>query len=193
MFKKNILIIVALVLGVSGMFAQTKTEAKLPDTPAGKRTTALLKAVSQGDEASIRKFLEENVEERFRNAFPMEQHVAIFKRMNQAFGGGEITKVETPEPDIVEMTVKGAGDKKFQVSVQIAPGAPNLIESLNFREIKPKGAQANLLDGKPDLVAPGVVNTEIRGRIIEATLKQFNEQYVFPEVANEMDKAVRAR
>ena len=43
----------------------------LPDTPAGRRATELLRLTVDGDEASIRAFLEGSVAPRFRDAFPI--------------------------------------------------------------------------------------------------------------------------
>lgn len=189
MFNKIILTITAIFfIGTSNLLAQTKTEAKLPDTPVGKRADAMLKAIAQADEATVRKFIEENGSEGMR-ALPLEKHLNVFQGMRRDLEGMAITDVKSSDPDYIEITIKTRNGRIMQLEIQLTPAPSNLIDGIGFRNAPQQSAFSN----KPDLASPGVVNAENRAQIIESTLKQFNERYVFPDIAKEMEKAIRER
>ncbi|HEX8265662.1 MAG TPA: S41 family peptidase [Pyrinomonadaceae bacterium] len=192
MFKKIIIIFIAIFfVGAINLAAQTKTDTKLPDTPAGKRADAMLKAIAQADEATVRKFIEENGSKGMRS-LPIQKHLEVFQGMKYDLEGMVITDVNNPEPDYIEitMTVRGGGLKQLDIQLTAAPDY--LIDGIGFSS-KKTSAEQSPFSNKPDVVSPGVVNAENRAMIIESTLLQFNDLYVFPEVAKEMEKAVRQR
>jgi retinol-binding protein 3 len=195
MFKKNILTFIAIFFIAAGnLVAQTKPETKLPDSPAGKRADALLKTIAQGDEASIRKFIEEQFSEGLRNSAPMEQLIFMVQRWKKRLEGMEITGVKSPDSNTIEVAIKTAAGENLQLSAEVTPNAPNLLDGLGLlRSANSTAAPQPTFSDKPDLVSPGVVDAENRGMIIESALSRFNEMYVFPEVAKEMEKAIRER
>ncbi len=52
-----------------------------------------------------------------------------------------------------------------------------------------RDASAQMRPEQPDMT----IDTSVRTQIIEGALKRLNEQYVFPEVAQKMEQAIRAR
>jgi C-terminal processing protease CtpA/Prc len=193
MFKKTIMIFIAIFfIGTIHLAAQTKTETKLPDTPAGKRADAMLKAIAQADEATVRKFIEESGSEGLRK-IPMEKHLRIFQDLRRALEGMVITAVEGSDPGYIEIDLKNSNGEIKLLDIQLTPPPSNLVDGIRFDKGPRRAAEQPPFSTEPDLQSPGVVNAENRARIIESTIKQFNDLYVFPEVAQEMEKAVRQR
>lgn len=194
MFKKTLITLIAILsIGISNLVAQIKPETKLPDSQAGKRADALLKTVAQGDEASIRKFIGEQFSEELRNSAPIEQQISIFQRWKRNLEGMEITAVKSPDPNSIEIAIKTVAGRNLQLSILFTPNAPNLIDGLRMGQPENSTPATQPSFSKPDLVSPGVVNAENRAMIIESVLLRVNEMYVFPEVAKEMENAIRAR
>jgi C-terminal processing protease CtpA/Prc len=193
MFKKTIIIFIAIFLiGAINLAAQTKTEIKLPDTPAGKRADAMLKAIAQADEATVRKFIEENGSESLRE-IPVKEHLRIFQNLQRELEGMVITEVEGSDPGYIEITMKMRNGGIKQLDIQLTSPPSNLLTGIRIDNGPRRAAEQLPFSNKPDVVSPGIVNAENRAQIIESTIKQFNDLYVFPEVAKEMEKAVRRR
>lgn len=186
MYKKTIITFIAIFfIGTSNLIAQTKTETKLPDTPAGKRADAMLKAIAQADEATVRKFIEENGSKGLQ-AVPMEHSLRVFQGLKRDLEGMVITEVEGSEPGYIEITMKTRDGGIMQLDLSLTPAPDYLVDGV-------RTDRGPRFSNKPDVVSPGVVNAENRARIIESTIQQFTARYIFPEVAKEMEKAVRQR
>ncbi|MGH9943896.1 MAG: serine hydrolase domain-containing protein [Pyrinomonadaceae bacterium] len=104
----------------------------LPETPAGRRVRPLLKVIGGGDEAAIRQFLGEHVAPSFRDAFPVEQHVGQFRRMQRLFAGMQLAGVDAPDPNSIELVLKAGDGKAYKLSVEVEAGVPQRIASIGF-------------------------------------------------------------
>lgn len=120
--------------------AQSPDKLNLPDTPAGKRAAALLKVIAQGsdsDEATIRKFLDENFAPSLLKAYPIENHVARIREMQQDLAGFRVAGIKMRNPSEIELMLKTSGGTLMSLSVRVAAEAPQLIDGLGLAEAKP--------------------------------------------------------
>jgi CubicO group peptidase (beta-lactamase class C family) len=103
-------------------------QTSLPDTPAGRAAAALLETLRGGDTTAIRRFVAERMDAQFQ-ARPLEQQIALFRRMKSDFGDGRITAVQ-PRENGIRVTIE-AGAQAFTLSLGVEPTAPYRIDDLS--------------------------------------------------------------
>jgi CubicO group peptidase (beta-lactamase class C family) len=110
----------------------------LPDTPAGRRATELLRLTVDGDEASIRAFLESSVAPRFRDAFPIEDHLRILGRLRAESGGYDAVEVRESEPAAIEVVVRARDTGELRMlTLHTQPEPPHAIDGMGIRPLVP--------------------------------------------------------
>ncbi len=76
-----------------------KDTTVLPGGPMGARIKSLIEVVNSGDEARIRRFLEEECAKGFREAVPLDDHIATVFRFRGDTGGIDFHSVRTYTPE----------------------------------------------------------------------------------------------
>jgi len=119
MHRKFFITLILLLFMLTFAAAQQPGEVGFRDDPVvpegikGKRIRSIIEAVNSEDPALIRRFIEENCTDRFRNAFPMEEHLSTFLNVRQQTGGVEFFGIRIYSPPRPLETVVILKDRNF--------------------------------------------------------------------------------
>jgi hypothetical protein len=169
----------ALALTAARGAAQSPT---LPETPVGRQAAALLRAVQNPTEASVREFVGQNMDAEFQR-IPLAEHLSMFRRMGGDLIGAPIQSIQASGPDRLAVTFgAAAGSLVMDIAVEAAP--PHRINGLGVRgggaapgEAEPApaaldaAAQRSIVDSAAVVLAGFYVDADT-GRLIGAHLKQ---------------------
>lgn len=144
----------------------------IPDTAAGHTMAAWLDAFNSGDVARMDEFAD-----RYKD--PMRRWIT---RLRERTGGFDAVAIQKSEPRSITFVVKEKASTAQQIGfLRVADGDPALIEIFTFVEVPPGMTAAD-------------VRTEIDAdtprRIVDATAKTLNAQYVYPALAKKMAQAL---
>lgn len=119
---------------------------EIPDTPAYQRALEVLALVNDPDAAKIAAYVGESFAQKFRDDFPMDEHVSEFQRMHD--GSGKLEKhsarsYDPPRPPTHAVLVcRNTLAESWQaIVVEIEEDPPHLIRSLNFAPARPPAGQ----------------------------------------------------
>jgi hypothetical protein len=123
-------------------FAQTAPATaaglELPDTPAGRRAAEIIRLSAEGDDAGTRSYVEANFAPRFRDAFPIEDHVRILGEMRARAGGFDAVEVSASRPDAIQLVVRTRGTNELRMlNVHTEPEPPHRIDGMGMRPLTP--------------------------------------------------------
>jgi CubicO group peptidase (beta-lactamase class C family) len=95
----------------------------VPNGPAGDRMKALSAIIaSDGDDATLTTWLQENLGPGFLQDMPIERHVSMFKRMRADIGANTIEAVEQIGPEEFALKLRSVKSKAlFRVMLQLRP------------------------------------------------------------------------
>ena len=173
----------ALVLGLAAALAllaipQAPAQAQpaIPDTPAGRTFKAWLEAFNSGDHAQMDTYFH-----KYDPGKPVDNEMQ-FRSMT---GGFDLVQIVKSEPLRLEFLIKERSSETTAVGkLEVKDGDPAQVASFGLRAI-PAGTKLSDLNFKIDAAT--------RTRVIDGTITQLNEFYVFPETAKKMGEAVKAR
>ena len=173
----------ALVLGLAAAVAllaipQAPAQAQpaIPDTPAGRTFKAWLEAFNSGDHAQMDTYFH-----KYDPGKPVDNEMQ-FRSMT---GGFDLVQIVKSEPLRLEFLIKERSSETTAVGkLEVKDGDPAQVASFGLRAI-PAGTKLSDLNFKIDAAT--------RTRVIDGTITQLNEFYVFPETAKKMGEAVKAR
>ena len=101
-----VLVAVVLMLVARPVGAQSyRDERVMPEGVMGKRIDSIIGTVNSGDADRVRRFIEEECTEEFRNFAPMAEHVGVFLEVYRTTGGVDFYGVRTYEPPRPGQTV----------------------------------------------------------------------------------------
>jgi hypothetical protein len=158
-----------LVLLVSGVvYGQTS----IPDTPAGKVLRAWLDAFNSADRAKVEAYIK---------TFDPEQSVERMMGFHDQTGGFDLLGIESSEPLLIKFRVKEKSSPTVGIgSIQVKDAQSGIVESFSLRAIPPNAVVENV---KLDSVE--------RQRVVDGIVKNLNDYYVYPDLAQKMADAVR--
>jgi CubicO group peptidase (beta-lactamase class C family) len=114
-----------------GSLAERENGWGLPDSPTGRASSAFLTAISKGDPEGYRDFIQNHLEPGFRDEFPMEDHLAQFRKIREVVGDFELVGVEKTGPHSAKLRLRSKGSGEyFRVGLQLSPRPPHLIGGL---------------------------------------------------------------
>lgn len=161
-----------LVLGLAAAWPQTT----IPDGPAGQTLKAWLEAFNSGDKAQM---------EAYCHKYDPKESTDRMMSFRNMTGGFELLQILKSERLHVEFLVKERNsDTKAIGSLDVKDAEPAEVIQFGLRAI-PAGTAVSDLTFRIDAAT--------RARVIDASISQLNESYVFPDVAKRMEEAVRAR
>src|SRR6266566_3263469 len=150
-------------------YAQTS----IPDTPAGKVLRAWLDAFNSGDRGKVEAYIK---------TFDPQQSVERMMGFHDQTGGFDLLGVESSEPLLIKFRVKEKASPTVGIgSIQVKDAQSGLVESFNVRAIPPGAVVENV-----------TLDAAERQRVIDGTAKNLKECYVYPDLAQKMEDAVRA-
>ncbi len=110
---------------------------ELPDTPAYAAAKEIVALVNSADAAKAKSFIESRFTDKLRSSFPMEEHLAEFRRWHEFAGALEVYGARTydpPRPATAAVLICRAGlaESWRAVVVEVEDAAPHRIASLQF-------------------------------------------------------------
>jgi hypothetical protein len=163
---------VALFIPVLLFAAIGYAQTAIPDTPAGRTLRAWFDAFNSGDRAKVEAYIK---------TFEPEQSVERMMAFHSQTGGFDLVAIESSEPLFIKFRVKEkASSTVGRGSMQLKDAQSKVVESFNLRAIPPGAVVEDVkLDG-PE-----------RQRVIDGIAKNLKESYVYPELAQKMEDAIR--
>ena len=106
-----------------------QARVELPDTPAGRRAAEVLHLTVEGDDATTRAFIESSLAPRFRDAFPIEDHLRINAQIREESGGFDAVEVRESEPTSIQVVVRARATGELRVlTLHTEAEPPNRID-----------------------------------------------------------------
>jgi len=165
---KIALFIPALLFAAIG-YAQTT----IPDTSAGKALRAWLDAFNSGDRAKVEAYIK---------TFEPQQSVERMMGFHNQTGGFDLLEIESSEPLLIKFRVKEKAGSTIAIgSIQLKDAQSGVVEGFNLRAIPPGTVVENVK-----------VDSAERQRVIDGVAKNLKESYVYPDLAQKMEDAIRA-
>lgn len=137
---------------------------KLPDTPAGRQTAALMKALEKPDRAVIRAFIEKHFAAEFLKQIPLEQHINVNLGFAESTGGMTLLKVEKSEPYTTTILVRTGRGERMRGTVSVETEAPHAIRGIGYSPV--------------DEVAESAVGKLPKGKLSDAQIQEALDRLV---------------
>jgi D-alanyl-D-alanine carboxypeptidase len=142
-----------LFCGALGFAAEVGAEEGamvFPDTAAGRRAGAYFDAFNSGDENAVRAFFEENVARASLEARPVDERMAVYRRLKGDLAVLTPVKVVRATEDALTVIARSSTDKWVQLTFDLEKEPPHGIAGIGVR----------LLPEPPDLDQPTTPLTE---------------------------------
>lgn len=166
--KIRLALILSVLLG--GVLAYPQTT--IPDTPAGKVLRAWLDAFNSADRANVEAYIK---------TYDPEQSVERMIGFHNRTGGFDLLEIEKSEPLLIKFRVKEKASPTVGIgSIQLKDAQSAVVESFSLRAIPPGAAVENVK-----------LDAAQRSRVIDAIAKNLEESYVYPDLAQKMEEAIR--
>jgi CubicO group peptidase (beta-lactamase class C family) len=133
--------------GVRGALSQQpaaldfKDVAALPEGPVGARIRSVIEVMSSGDPERVKRFLNEECDKRFREAMPVEEHIATALRFYRDTGGIDFYSVRSFSPERPGVTVVVVKDRVlggwWGLSFRFGEAPGYLVAGLGFGSARP--------------------------------------------------------
>ncbi len=115
-------------------------ESALPAGKTGERIRSIIDTINSDSPERIRRFIEEECTEKFRNFAPMDEHINVFRSMFRETGGLTFHSIRTYEPERKGETVVILKDEYFDswrsFVVKFSDEENFLISSLRFGDAR---------------------------------------------------------
>ena len=162
------------LLCVSSLVAVTAlAQTSIPDTPAGRTLRAWLDAFNSGDRAKVESYIKK---------FDPDKSADGMLEFHNQTGGFDLLAIEASEPTLIKFRLKEkAGSTVAIGSMQLKDAQSGTVESLNLRPI-PAGA----------VVESVKLDAAEKQRVLDGIAKNLKESYVYPDLAQKMDDALRS-
>jgi hypothetical protein len=156
--------------------AHAGAEQAIPETPAGRTLKAWLEAFNSGDRTVLDAYLH-----KYDPGKSLDNEMQ-FRGMT---GGFDLLQIVKSEPLHLEFLVKERrSETKAIGKLDVKEGDPAAVADFGLRALPPGTAVADL---------NFKIDAATRVRVIDGSIAQLNESYVFPETAKKMADAVKAR
>jgi hypothetical protein len=148
-------------------------QVTIPDTPAGHALTAWLDAFNSGDKARIDAYIK---------TYDPKSTADFFTSFRGQTGGFDLLAIESSEPFLLKFRVKEKASPTVAMgSVQLSSAEPHHVETFGLRAIPPGATVENVK-----------LDAALRQTTIDGIASNLKEYYVYPEVAQKMEDALRA-
>lgn len=176
--QKTSLLWLAFLLFASPIMAQHGDAPLLPETQAGQRVAAYLKAFNSGDEQLMRAFFAENVSTEALRRRSVDERVGIYRQMRGNMETMTLRRVLQASEDAVSVLIETKKGGWFEIGFQFEKEAPHKFLGLQVEEMDgpPQGAAA-----PPKTETPSAPLTEAEAlALIE---KRLNELIAADEIS----------
>lgn len=109
----------------------------IPNSPTGRRASAILEAINRQDLDYVKQFIKENLTPAFIGQFSMEEHLAVFKGIHEDMGEIELLGAKKTGEFEAEILIQSKeSGRQLRISFELEAAEPNLIAGLSFKEEK---------------------------------------------------------
>jgi retinol-binding protein 3 len=158
-------------------------QATIPDTAAGRTFKAFLDAFNSGDRAKIDAYYRTYGDSSNPSAMPPPDAQMQFHNMT---GGFDVLQIVNSEPLHLEAVVKERNSSnKGLATLDVKQGEPATVVDMQIRLLPPGFSVSDLNHVMLDATT--------KARVIDGALARLNEFYVSPELARQMEEAIRVR
>ena len=179
MAKRRWFVLVLLLCAPTIALAQ----AAIPDTAAGRTFKAFLDAFNSGDRANIEAYYRTYGDTSNPNAMPPPDAQMQFRNMT---GGFDVLQIVKSEPLHLEAVVKERNSSnKGLATLDVKQGEPATVVDMQI-PLLPPGFSVSDLNNV-------ILDAATKARVIDGALAKLNEFYVSPDVARQMEEAIRVR
>jgi len=133
--KKNASLWLILLLLTLPVKAQNAAATKLPDTPAGGRVAAYVKAFNSGDEQVMRQFIAENVAPSALQQRPVEARIEIYRNMRSDLGRLELRRVAEASESAIKVLAQSKEGEWLELGFQFEPQPPHKLLGLRVERV----------------------------------------------------------
>ncbi|HEU4562582.1 MAG TPA: S41 family peptidase, partial [Longimicrobium sp.] len=173
----------AMLLAAAAILAPAaRAQARLPETPAGRRAAAFLQTVTSGDTMAVRTFVAEQMDDNFRE-LPMEQHQQTFARVRGSLGQYQLASV-TEQPNGVVVIINGERGP-LQLRLEVEPAPPHRIARLGLG--RPDG------QGQQQAPPPAALTPQVQAQVVDSIAKLFEAFYLLPDSARVIGAKLKER
>ncbi|HEV2913635.1 MAG TPA: serine hydrolase domain-containing protein [Pyrinomonadaceae bacterium] len=142
--RKTVLICLAGLLLMSRVAAQNERSPKLPDTPAGRRVAAYIKAFNSGDEQLMRAFIVDNVSAEALRRRPVAARLEVYREMRDRMQTMELRSVSEAREDRVTALVETRSGEWVEIGFEFEPQPPHKLLGLLVKDVDaPPSARSN--------------------------------------------------
>ena len=107
----------------------------LPNSPTGRRASAILEAVNRQDLDYVKQFIEENLTPSFISQFSMEEHLSIFKKIHADMSEIELLGAKKTSEFEAELLIQSKKSGiQLRIFFELEAKEPNRISGLSFKE-----------------------------------------------------------
>jgi retinol-binding protein 3 len=148
-------------------------QVQIPATPAGQTLQAWLDAFNSGDRAKIESYIKTT---------DSTQTVDAMIGFGKQTGGFDLLSIESSEPLLITFKVKEKASPTVAFgSLQLKATQPAMVENLSLRAVPPGAAIESIK-----------LDAAERQRVIDGVAAKLTEYYVYPDVAQKMNEAMKA-
>lgn len=166
---RHILLLTFLLLFGATVFAQTS----IADTPAGRALRAWLDAFNSGDRAKVDAYIKQYEPDK-----SPERMIAFHDQT----GGFDLLSIESSEPLVIRFRVKEKVSTTVGIgSIHVKDAQSGVVDSFSLQAI-PAGA----------VVETVKLDAAEKQRVIDGVVSNLKSSYVYPDVAQKMEDAIRA-
>ena len=147
-------------------------QVQIPATPAGQALQAWLDAFNSGDRAKVENYIKTT---------DSTQTVDSMMGFGKQTGGFDLLSIESSEPLLITFKVKEKASTTVAFgSLQLKTTQPATVENLSLRAVPAGVAVENVK-----------LDAAERQRVIDGVAAKLAEYYVYPEIAQKMNDAMR--
>ena len=147
-------------------------QTTIPDTPAGKVLRAWIEAFNSGDRSKIEDYIK---------TYDPQQSVQRMMGFHSQTGGFDLLAIESADLLLIKFRVREKTSPTVAIgSIQLKSDKSGVVESFDLRAIPPGAVVENIK-----------VDAAKRQQLIDGVVRNLNEFYVYPDLAQTMANAIR--
>jgi len=163
--KKTVVIWLAILSMALPFKAQTADSPKLPNTIAGQRVAAYIKAFNTGDDGVMRQFFADNISAAALAQRPIDARIEIYKEMRGNMGELQFRRVREASESAVTVLFQTTKGGWFEIGFLFEPQPPHKFLGLHVEDVEPPQHDAE--DNTPATLTESQVLGLIESRLNE--------------------------